>query len=132
MSRLHILILRGRKLPPLLYTFIFTYDLLRIFYLVLIEKLWKSKFVNHVNRLWQLTWFNLRYICSLKGCICLCTETCQKYSVTVIFYYIFHVKPHLFKNIVRFWWNFYQQNVRSENVCNFLWLFLNIFWKHRF
>ena len=93
---LHILILRGRKLPPLLYTFIFTYDLLRIFYLVLIEKLWKSIFVNHVNRLWQLTWFNLRYICSLKGYICLCTETCQKCSVTVIFCCVFHIKPHFF------------------------------------
>jgi hypothetical protein len=25
------------------------------------------------------------------------TETCKKYSVTVIFYYIFHIKPHFFK-----------------------------------
>ena len=27
------------------------------------------------------------------------TETCQKYSVTVIFYYIFHVKPHFLKTL---------------------------------
>ena len=26
-----------------------------------------------------------------------CTETCQKYSVTVIFYYIFHIKPQFLK-----------------------------------
>ena len=25
------------------------------------------------------------------------TETCKKYSVTVMFYYIFHIKPHYFK-----------------------------------
>jgi hypothetical protein len=25
------------------------------------------------------------------------TETCQKYPVTVIFYYIFHIKPQFFK-----------------------------------
>ena len=24
-------------------------------------------------------------------------ETCKKYSVTVMFYYIFHIKPHFFK-----------------------------------
>ena len=69
-----------------------------------------------------------------------CTETCNKYSVTVIFLlYFIQVRyiTTIFQNIpnsilVQFWWNFYQQNVRSENVCNFLWLFLNIFWKHRF
>ena len=27
------------------------------------------------------------------------TEMCQKYSVTVIFYYIFHVKPHFWKTL---------------------------------
>ena len=27
------------------------------------------------------------------------TETCQKYSVTVIFYYIFHVKTHFLKTL---------------------------------
>ena len=27
------------------------------------------------------------------------TKTCQKYSVTVIFYYIFHVKPHFLKTL---------------------------------
>ena len=27
------------------------------------------------------------------------TETCQKYSVTVIFYYIFHIKPHFLKTL---------------------------------
>ena len=26
-----------------------------------------------------------------------CTETCQKHSVTVIFYYIFHIKPQFLK-----------------------------------
>jgi hypothetical protein len=47
-------------------------------------------------------------------------------------------KTTIFENIIPksilvwFWWNFYQQNVRSENVCNFLWLFLNNFWEHRF
>ena len=28
-----------------------------------------------------------------------CTETCQKYSVTVIFYYIFHIKPQFLKTL---------------------------------
>ena len=28
-----------------------------------------------------------------------CTETCQKHSVTVIFYYIFYVKPHFLKTL---------------------------------
>ena len=27
------------------------------------------------------------------------TETCKKYSVTVIFYYIFHIKPHFLKTL---------------------------------
>ena len=27
------------------------------------------------------------------------TETCKKYSVTVIFYYVFHIKPHYFKTL---------------------------------
>jgi hypothetical protein len=27
------------------------------------------------------------------------TETCQKYPVTVIFYYIFHIKPQFFKTL---------------------------------
>jgi hypothetical protein len=52
--------------------------------------------------------------------------TCMKYKTTI------------FENIIPksilvwFWWNIYQQNIRSENVCNFLWLFLNNFWEHRF
>ena len=29
----------------------------------------------------------------------LCTETCKKYSVIVIFYYIFHIKPQFFKTL---------------------------------
>ena len=28
-----------------------------------------------------------------------CTETCQKYPVTVIFYYIFHIKPQFLKTL---------------------------------
>jgi hypothetical protein len=32
-------------------------------------------------------------------CHAIATETCQKYSVTVIFYYIFHVKPHFLKTL---------------------------------
>ena len=27
------------------------------------------------------------------------TETCKKYLVTVIFYYIFHIKPHFLKTL---------------------------------
>jgi hypothetical protein len=37
------------------------------------------------------------------------TETCQKYSITVIFYYLFHIKPHFLKTLfqsLRFWWFF--------------------------
>ena len=27
------------------------------------------------------------------------TETCKMYSVTVSFYYIYHIKPHFFKTL---------------------------------
>jgi hypothetical protein len=86
---------------------------------------------------WVLCLLRMQYYTVLSlGCLILplqCTETCQKYPVTVIFYYIFHIKPRyisyryitiIFQNIpnsilVRFWWNFYQQNVRSENYVIF-------------
>jgi hypothetical protein len=29
------------------------------------------------------------------------TETCQKYLVTVSFYYIFHIKPHFLKTLFK-------------------------------
>jgi hypothetical protein len=48
------------------------------------------------------------------------TETCQKYSVTVNFYYIFHIKPQFFKTLFDFDEIFTN---RSENVRSFLWLF---------
>jgi hypothetical protein len=64
-----------------------------------------------------------------------CTETCQKYSVTVIFYYIFHIKPQFLKTLFQSQFLFDFDDFftnRSENVRSFLWLFLNIFWEHRF
>jgi hypothetical protein len=35
------------------------------------------------------------------------TETCKKYSVTVIFYYVFHIKPHFFKTLFQSQFLFY-------------------------
>jgi hypothetical protein len=52
-----------------------------------------------------------------------CTETCQKYSVTVIFYYIFHIKPQFFKTLFQSQFLFDFDEVftnRSENVRSFL------------
>jgi hypothetical protein len=54
------------------------------------------------------------------------TETCQKYSVTVIFYYIFHIKPQFLKTLFQSQFLFDFDEVftnRSENVRSFLWLF---------
>ena len=64
-----------------------------------------------------------------------CTETCQKYSVTVIFYYIFHIKPQFFKTLFQSQFSFDFDEIftnRNENVRSFLWLFSNIFWEYRF
>ena len=58
------------------------------------------------------------------------TETCQKYSVTVILHYIFHIKPQFFKALFQsqFLFDFDESLTnRSENVRSFLWLFYNIF-----
>jgi hypothetical protein len=58
-----------------------------------------------------------------------CTETCQKYPVTVIFYYIFHIKPQFFKALFQsqFLFDFDESLTnRSENVRSFLWLFWKI------
>ena len=52
-----------------------------------------------------------------------CTETCQKYLVTVIFYYIFHIKPQFFKALFKsqFLFDFDESLTnRSENVRSFL------------
>jgi hypothetical protein len=51
------------------------------------------------------------------------TETCQKYSVTVIFYYIFHIKPQFFKTLFQSQFLFDFDEIftnRSENVRSFL------------
>ena len=45
-----------------------------------------SKLINKVNEIQNF---------SISRCYIIeCTETCKKYSVTVIFYYMFHIKPH--------------------------------------
>ena len=57
---------------------------------------------------------------------CIYTETCKKYSVTVIFYYIFHIKPKFFKTLFQSQFLFDFDDIftnRSENVRSFLWLF---------
>jgi hypothetical protein len=54
------------------------------------------------------------------------TETCQKYSVTVIFYYIFHIKPLFLETLFQSQFLFDFDEIftnRSENVRSFLWLF---------
>jgi hypothetical protein len=54
------------------------------------------------------------------------TKTCQKYSVTVIFYYIFHIKLQFLKTLFQSQFLFDFDEIftnRSENVRSFLWLF---------
>ena len=51
------------------------------------------------------------------------TETCQKYSVTVMFYYIFHIKPQFLKTLFQSQFLFDFDEIftnRSENVRSFL------------
>ncbi len=52
---------------------------------------------------WVLCLLRMQYYTVLSlGCLILplqCTETCQKYPVTVIFYYIFHIKPQFLKTL---------------------------------
>jgi hypothetical protein len=51
------------------------------------------------------------------------TETCKKYSVTVIIYYIFHIQPQFFKTLFQSQFLFDFDDIftnRSENVCSFL------------
>jgi hypothetical protein len=55
--------------------------------------------------------------------LCISIETCQKYSVTVILYYIFHIKPQFFKTLFQsqFLFDFDEMFTnRSENVRSFL------------
>ena len=55
--------------------------------------------------------------------LCISTETCQKYSVTVILYYIFHIKPQFLKTLFQsqFVFDFDEMFTnRSENVRSFL------------
>ena len=50
------------------------------------------------------------------------TETCQKYSVTVIFYYIFHIKPQFLETLFQSQFLFDFDEIftnRSENVRSF-------------
>ena len=50
------------------------------------------------------------------------TETCQKYSVTVIFYYIFHIKPPFLETLFQSQFLFDFDEIftnRSENVRSF-------------
>jgi hypothetical protein len=51
------------------------------------------------------------------------TETCQKYPVTIIFYYIFHIKPQFLKTLFQSQFLFDFDEIftnRSENVRSFL------------
>jgi hypothetical protein len=59
-----------------------------------------------------------------------CTETCKKYSVTVIFFYIFHIKPHFFKTLFQSQFLFDFDEIctnKSENVCSFCDYFIIFF-----
>ena len=57
------------------------------------------------------------------------TEMCKKYSVIVIFYCIFYIKPQFFKTLFQSQFLFDKNDFgdiftnRSENVCSFLRLF---------
>ena len=54
---------------------------------------------------------------------CVLYITCQKYSVTVIFYYIFHIKPQFLKILFQSQFLFDFDEIftnRSENVRSFL------------
>jgi hypothetical protein len=54
----------------------------------------------------------------------------KKYSVTVIFYYIFHIKPHLFKTLFQSQFLFDFDEIftnKSENVCSFCDYFIIFF-----
>jgi hypothetical protein len=49
--------------------------------------------------------------------------SCKKYTVTVIFYYIFHIKPQFFKTLFQSQFLLDFDDIftnRSENVCSFL------------
>jgi hypothetical protein len=59
-----------------------------------------------------------------RGSIRVSTVHGHKYSWPLIFYYIFHIKPHFFKNIIlklsldRFLWNLFQVTQKSLNfIC---------------
>jgi hypothetical protein len=56
------------------------------------------------------------------GCLILplqCTKTCQKYPVTVIFYYIFHINPQLFQSQFLFDFDEIFTN-RNEHVVRYI------------
>jgi len=83
--------------------------------------------MSNPNWFKKILWRQMSFI--VKFCVKLphysYTETCKKYSVTVIFLLYISYKTTIFQNIipnsilVRFWWNFYQQNfVRSHR---YLW-----------
>ena len=58
------------------------------------------------------------------------TKTCKKYSVTVMFYYIFHIKPHFFKTLFpsQFLFDFDEIFInKSENVSSFCDYFIIFF-----
>jgi hypothetical protein len=55
---------------------------------------------KHKTKFWTSKIQYNDYTVLSLGCLILplqCTETCQKYPVTVIFYYIFHIKPQFLK-----------------------------------
>ena len=81
-----------------------------------------ANFFFFLSRLKQIIWSKHNFI-SLNRKLS-CTETCQKYSVTVIFYYIFHIKPQFLKTLFQSQFLFDFDEIftnRSENVRSFLW-----------
>jgi hypothetical protein len=76
-----------------------------------------------------LIWWRLAFIRTSLAKYFSCylyTETCKKYSVTVIFYYIFHIKPQLFKTLFQSQFLFDFDDIftnRSENICSLKYFF---------
>ena len=68
----------------------------------------------------------LRFDVQVHKTLFILSETCKKYSVTVMFYYIFHIKPQFFKTLFQSQFLFDFDAIftnRSDNVRSFLWLF---------
>ena len=50
---------------------------------------------------WWIFYYHFHGWHFFGGCHPVVTETCKKYSITVIFYRIFHIKRHVFKTLLQ-------------------------------